>query len=560
MARDAAPGSNARYTLEETTPVPPTPIAPRSATRPGSRPISADQAAALVPDDTTVVCAGFVGAGHPEAVTAALERRFLDSGHPRGLSLVYAAGQGDRANRGVNHFGHEGMTRRVIGSHWMAAPKLGALVAAGAIEAYNWPQGVIAQLYRAAAGGKPGVWSRIGLHTFVDPRHDGGRLTPRSPPLVELVQVAGEEQLFFPRLPVQVALIRATTADEDGNLSTEHEPFHQDLLVTAQAARNSGGIVIAQVKRIVPSGTLDPNLVRVPGILVDHLVVTENPADHWMTYAEEFNPSYMQAAMHAPARPAAAPSAAPLDSRRLIQRRAYLELLPLQRPVVNLGAGMPAGVGVIAAEEGLQGYTLTVEAGPIGGTPALGLSFGASAYPQAIIDQGAMFDFYDGGGIDIAFLGMAQLDLAGNVNVSRFGPVVAGIGGFINISQSARRVVLMGSFSGGGLRVQAGDGRLRILEEGKVPKLLPAVEHLSFNGAYVQSRGIQVLYITERAVFELRDGRLTLVELAPGLDARRDVLERCGLDIAVAEDLRPMPAAVFTNGALSHQAPASAEA
>jgi len=547
MARGAAPGSNARYTFAETAPVHPNPIAPRPATRPGSRPISADQAAALVPDDATVVCAGFVGAGHPEAVTAALERRFLASGHPRGLSLVYAAGQGDRANRGVNHFGHEGMIRRVIGSHWMAAPKLGKLVAAGAIEAYNWPQGVIAQLYRAAAGGKPGVWSRIGLHTFVDPRHDGGRLTPRSPPLVELVQVAGEEQLFFPRLPVQVALIRATTADEDGNLSTEHEPFHQDLLVTAQAARNSGGIVIAQVKRIVPSGTLDPNLVRVPGIFVDHVVVTEDPADHWMTYAEEFNPSYMQAAMHAPTRgPAAAAAPAPLDARRLIQRRAYLELLPLQRPVVNLGAGMPAGVGVIAAEEGVQGYTLTVEAGPIGGTPALGLSFGASAYPQAIIDQGAMFDFYDGGGIDIAFLGMAQLDLVGNVNVSRFGPVVAGIGGFINISQSARRVVLMGSFSGGGLRVQAGDGRLRILEEGKLPKLLPQVEHLSFNGAYVQSRGIQVLYVTERAVFELRGGRLTLVELAPGLDARRDVLAPCGLDIAVADDLRPMPAAVFT--------------
>ena len=540
MVSAATPGSNVRYRAKETSPVQPIAIA-RPTTPPGSRTLKPDQAAALVPDDATVVCAGFVGAGHPEAVTAALERRFLASGHPCGLTLVYAAGQGDRANRGVNHFGHDGMTRRVIGSHWMAAPKLGTLVAANAIEAYNWPQGVIAQLYRAAAGGKPGVWSRIGLHTFVDPRHDGGRLTPRSPPLVQLVHVAGEEQLFYPRLPVQVALIRATTADEDGNLSTEHEPFHQDLLVTAQAARNSGGIVIAQVKRIVPSGTLDPNLVRVPGILIDHLVLTEDPA-------------YLQAAMRAPARAASVASPAPLDVRRLIQRRAYLELLPLTRPVVNLGAGMPAGVGVVAAEEGLQGYTLTVEAGPTGGTPALGLSFGASAYPQAIIDQGAMFDFYDGGGIDIAFLGMAQLDLAGNVNVSRFGPAVAGIGGFINISQSARRVVLMGSFSGGGLRVQAGDGRLRILEEGKVPKLLPAVEHLSFNGAYVRSRGIEVLYVTERAVFELRGGRLTLIELAPGLDARRDVLERCGLDIAVADPLRPMPATVFSDAPLGTSA------
>jgi propionate CoA-transferase len=512
-----------------------------------SKRLSAADAAALIGDGWNVACAGFVGAGHPEAVTAALERRFLDTERPRDLTLIYGAGQGDRVSKGVNHFGHAGLTARVIGGHWMAAPKLGALVARNAIQAYNWPQGVIGQLCRAAAADKPGVLTRIGLHTFVDPRHDGGRLTPSSAELVELMDIHGEEHLFFPRLPIHCALIRGTTADEHGNLTTEHEPFHQDLLVYAQAAHNSGGIVIAQVKRIVPVGTLDPNLVRVPGILIDHLVVAEDPADHWMTYAEEFNPSYTQSAMHAD--PAASrPPMPALDLRRVIQRRAFLELLGLKRPVVNLGAGMSAGVGVIAREENHDDFTLTVEAGPIGGTPALGLSFGASAYPEAIIDQTSMFDFYDGGGIDIAFLGMAQLDQQGDVNVSRFGDVVAGIGGFINISQSARRVVLMGAFRSGGLQIAAGDGRLTVQREGKVAKLLSRVEHLSFNGAYAQRRGIAVLYVTERAVFELRDGRLTLTEIAPGIDLQRDILALSGAQLAVASDLRPMPREIFDAG------------
>ncbi|MBB3178729.1 acyl CoA:acetate/3-ketoacid CoA transferase [Variovorax sp. Sphag1AA] len=523
-------------------------------TQTASRIITAAQAAELVEDGTTVVCAGFVGAGHPEAVTAALEKRFLATGSPRGLTLMYAAGQGDRMHRGVNHFGNEGMTTRIIGSHWMAAPRLGALVARNAVHAYNWPQGVIAHLYRATAGGKPGVITRVGLHTFVDPRIDGGRLTPDSPPIVQLMKIGDDEHLFFPTLPVHVALIRATTADEHGNLTTEHEPFHQDLLVNAQAAHNSGGIVIAQVKRIVPAGTLDPNLVRVPGILVDHIVLTEDPADHWMTYAEEMNPAYTQAAMHAGPAPAAPAAPPPLDVRSIIQRRAVMELLPLKRPVVNLGAGMPAGIGIAARAEGLDNITLTLEAGPIGGTPALGLSFGASAYPQAIIDQAAMFDFYDGGGIDIAFLGMAQLDSRGNVNVSRFGGTLAGIGGFINISQSARRVVLMGAFSGGGLRIKAQDGTLHIEREGDVPKLLEEVEHLSFNGAYAQRQGIQVTYVTERAVFELRDGRLTMTEIAPGLDPVRDVLARCRAGIAVADRLRLMPTEIFREGPMGLKA------
>ncbi len=290
------------------------------------------QAAELIADDATVVCAGFVGAGHAEAVSRALEARFLARGSPRNLTLVYAAGQGDRLQRGVNHFGHAGLVRRIIGGHWISAPRLGALVNANAVEAWNLPQGVIAQMFRAIAGGKPGVITPIGLHTFVDPRHDGGRLTPCTAasalePRVELINLRGRELLFYPGLKVDVALIRATTADERGNLSTEEEPFHQDLLAIAQAAHNSGGIVIAQVKRIVPALSIDPNRVRVPGILVDHLVIADDPADHWMTFGEPFNPAYTGAGPRLDA--VEAPT--PLGLRKIIQRRAFLELLQMPR-------------------------------------------------------------------------------------------------------------------------------------------------------------------------------------------------------------------------------------
>ncbi len=515
--------------------------------------LSATEAAGLIQDGWTVVTGGFVGAGHAEAVTSALERRFVADGSPRSLTLLYAAGQGDRATKGVNHFGHAGMTRRVIGGHWASAPKLGALVAADAIEAYNLPQGVISHLFRAIAGGKPGVITRIGLHTFVDPRHDGGRLTPRTwrdepAPRVELITVQGQEQLLYPSLPVHCALIRGTTIDERGNLATEREPFHQDLLAIAQAAHNSGGIVIAQAERMVPAGTLDPNLVRVPGIVIDYAVIADDPADHWMTFGEQWNEAYTLKPSQAPERDATAALTAPLTARSIVQRRALLELLPLPGAVVNLGVGMPAGVGALALAEGHSDFTLTVEAGPIGGTPADALSFGASAYPEAIIDHAAQFDFYDGGGIDIAFLGMAELDSHGNVNVSRFGTKVAGIGGFVNITQTAKRVVLMGNFTAGGLKVAVDDGRLRIVQEGATKKLVRAVQHLSFNGEYARRLGTPVLYLTERAVFELRGERLTLVEVAPGIDVARDVLAHCDAELDVADDLRTMDERIFRQG------------
>lgn len=507
--------------------------------------IRAEEAAALVGNGWTLATGGFVGAGHPEALTSAIERRFLDTALPRDLTLVYAAGQGDRQSRGAGHFAHEGLIRKVIGGHWGAAPRLGQLAVEERIEAHNWPQGVISQLYRAIAGAKPGVVTRIGLHTFVDPRHDGACLNRRAGKSeIEVVTLRGEEFLFYPSFPIHCALLRGTTADLRGNISAEEEALHHDMLAMAQAARNSGGIVIVQVKRLTEAGTLDPNLVRIPGILVDYVVLCEDPAQHWQTYGEEYNPAYTGAIRE----PEISFRPAPLDIRKVIQRRAFLELARLDNPVANLGTGIPAGVGQVAREEGETNFTLTVEAGPIGGTPATFLSFGAATNPEAIVDQAAQFDFYDGGGLDITFLGLAEADVEGNVNVSRFGERIAGVGGFINISQTARHIVFMGTFTTGGLEVAAGDGRLAILREGTQPKIVERVGHLSFNGPYVAGRGSEVLYVTERAVLRLLDGRLTLTEIAPGVDLGRDVLAHMPKGVAVAPDLALMDARIFREG------------
>lgn len=523
--------------------------------------ISADAAAALIADGMTVASAGFLGAGHAEAITEAVERRFLREQAPRDLTLIYSAGQGDRATRGVNHFCHPGLTRRVIGGHWRSAPGLAQLAINEGTEAYNLPQGVISQLYRAIAGRKPGVITPIGLHTFVDPRHQGGKLNQRaSEDLVELLTIDGQEFLRYKPHRIDCALIRATTSDARGNLSTEHEPFHHELLAIAQAARNSGGIVIAQVKRLVGAHA-QARAVCVPGILVDYLVVVgEHPQHHSMTYGEYFNPAYTGLTPRPVRNPhtrreSTPPTSAdtrPADPRRLIQRRALLELDAVRPRIVNLGVGMPAGVGALARQAGLQGMVLTVESGPIGGTPADGLSFGAAEHPEAIVDEPAQFDFYDGGGLDMAFLGMAEADPRGNVNVGVFGvgpwKRIAGVGGFINITQSTRELVFMGTLTSGGLSLMLDHGRLRIEREGRWRKLVERVGLLCFNGEHASRQGLRATYITERAVFRLHEGRLRLCEVAPGLDPERDVLALTPPGIDIDPALKTIDARVYLEG------------
>lgn len=484
--------------------------------RSAARVVGAEEAVAAIPAGATVAVGGFVGAGHPEALTASLERRFLATGAPRDLTLVYAAGQGDRGARGLNHLAHRGLLRRVIGGHWNLAPRLGQLALAGEIEAYNLPQGVISVLLREIAAGRPGVFTRVGLETFVDPLHGGGRLNARTTePLVERMEIDGETMLRYRSFPVNVALIRATSADRRGNLSFEREGLIGEVLPIAQAAHNGGGIVIAQVERLVDR-VGDPKAVRVPGLLVDFVVVAEAP-EHAQTFGALFEPDFVSAE-------GALPQPEPVHSveRRIIGARALREIR--RGDVVNLGIGLPEAVAALAAERGRLGeFTLTVESGPSGGLPAGGLSFGCSRQPEAIIDQPAQFDFYDGGGLDVAVLGAAEVGEDGSVNVSLLGDRYAGAGGFINIAQSARRLVFCCPFRADGLTVGIDGGRLRISRDGAIAKFVRRVKQVCFHGPSAAARGQQVLYVTERAVFMLCSGGLRLVEVAPGIDPARDL-------------------------------------
>ncbi|AEB76827.1 acyl CoA:acetate/3-ketoacid CoA transferase [Clostridium botulinum] len=507
-----------------------------------SKVVSIEKAISMIKDGDTLVVSGFVGSAQPEGLSRGVEESFLNTGHPRELTVFYAAGQGDSKDKGINHYGYEGLVKRVIGGHWALAPKMQKLAIENKIEAYNLPQGTLSQLFRDIAGGRIGTITHVGLKTFVDPRIEGGKLNDvTKEDLVKVINIEGQERLLYKSIPSDVAFIRGSYADENGNVTLEKEVATTEVLSIAQATKNSGGKVIVQVQKLVKKGTLDPRLVKVPGIYVDAIVIVpEGEEDSWQTFDEPYRDEFCGRAVI----PLDSIESAPLNERKLIARRAAMELP--KNAVVNLGIGIPEGVAMVANEEGIgDTMTLTVESGPIGGVPAGARSFGASINAEAILDQPYQFDFYDGGGLDAAFLGLAQCDKAGNINVSKFGPKIAGCGGFINITQNSKVVIYCGTFTAGGLKVDIDNGKLVIVQEGKAKKFVDEVEQITFSGEYAMETGQIVKYITERAVFELRREGMVLTEIAPGVDLQKDILDQMGFKPIIPEDLKLMDERIF---------------
>ncbi len=499
----------------------------------------AEDAVALIQDGDAVAVSGYGTNGVPEQLLAGIEDRFGATAAPRDLTLVFAGGIGDGKDRGLNRLGYEGLLKRVIAGHYGLVPKIEKLALDDKIEAYNLPEGAITHLYRDIAAGKPGTLSKVGIGTFVDPRLEGAKVNAAArEDIVELMELNGQETLFFKGFPINIGIIRGTTADPEGNITVEKESLRLENLAIAMAAHNSGGVVLCQVERVAEANSLDARRVRIPGMLVDAVVVAE-PEYHMQTFTQQYNPA-LSGELRAPLE---ALKPLPLDERKVIARRAAMELTP--HSVVNLGLGLPSLVGSIANEERISDQiTLTVDPGIFGGVPLGGQDFGAAMNYSAAVDHPSQFDFIDGGGLDSAYLGFAECDGAGNINASRFSGRVAGCGGFINISQNSKKVVFVGTFNAGGLGIAVKQGEIRILQEGKYSKFTEAVSQVTFAGEVAAAAGQSVHYVTERCVFTLQKGGLTLTEVAPGIDLQTQILDLLPFT-PIVDDPKPMNAALF---------------
>jgi propionate CoA-transferase len=503
------------------------------------RVVQAQDVAGLIRDRDTVIIGGS-GGGHavPEALIAALEERYLRDGAPKRITIVHPVGLGDEDTQGVSRLAHDGLLKRVVTGSLVDSPLVEEMARRDAIEAYTLPQGALSQLMREMAAGRPGLITHTGLHTFADPRMSGGKQSPSAKEdLVEIITIHGRDWMFYKPFEVDVCLLRGTTADGDGNVTMEHEAVFGEMLSMAQATRRAGGVVAVQVKRLAQRHTLPPKQVKVPGILVDLVVVDPNQVQSYLT---PYSPAFAGELRI----PLSAFTPFPFGPRKVIARRAALELFP--QAICNLGSGVSTGLAAVAAEEDiLDRVVLTNEQGLIGGAPASGVEAGAATNYMAMIDQPYQFDFYDGGGLDLAFLSFAEVDKDGHVNVSRFGDRIIGVGGFINISQNAKKVVFSGTFTSGGLEIGWPTGTTKIVREGRHKKFVEHVQQLSYNAAYGRQKGQTVLYVTERAVFHLAGDGLELVEIAPGIDLAGDLLAHMEVRPRISPALREMDPRLF---------------
>lgn len=514
--------------------------------------IGAREAVDLIKDESSIAIASAGMVGYPEYLMRELENRYLETSHPNNLMVLAGCGHGSFDERGDSRFGHPGMVKRYIGSHPDTVPQLRNLIEANEIEGYVFPQGVHNQLYRVAAAKQPGLLTKIGIGTYIDPRQDGGKLNEaaKAEDLVEVMEVGGEEWLFYKAFHVDVAILRGTTADENGNLSCEHEALKLEILEIALAAKARNGLVIAQVERVCKNGGINARDVVVSGQLIDYVVVVDDVSLNHRQTKGIYSP-YLSGELRRPP-VGITPPPAEMDAADIICRRACMELY--EDAVVNIGVGIGAGIGAVAAYEGfLPKINFTLELGTFGGEPTPLSDFGASFDAEAYVPQPTMFDFYHGGGLDITFLGSAQIDSKGNVNVSKFGGRAAGQGGFIDISQTAKKVVFVTYFKAKGLKTVIADGKLNIEQEGAIPKFVQDVEQITFNGELaMQQEGKEVYFVTERAVFKLTQEGVKLIEIAPGIDLEKDILSNMGFKPIVDEDLKTMDTSIFIPGRMGY--------
>lgn len=509
--------------------------------------ITAAQAAELLPDGATVAIASMGLSGWPEEIGCAIRDRFKDTGHPKGLTIKQGSAAGDWKTRGLTRLGEAGpgLVADWTGAHIGSVFSLRAMAEADQLPTHSLPQGVAVNLWREIGAHRPGLLTKVGLGTFVDPRYGGGRMNACAKgDVAELVNFQGEEYLFYKSFPVDVALLRGTIADENGNISFANESILSEGLAAATAAHNSGGIVIVQVEYLAEKGSLNPKDVRIPGALVDYVVQATDKNACWQTEGVYYEPAF-NGDLKVPLK-GLKPD--PFDERKVVTRRCAMELTP--GALVNLGVGIPSQVANVVAEAGLiDRITFTTESGIIGGVPAPLPNFGSAFNPEATIEHNAMFDLIDGGALDMTCLGIGEADGQGNVNVSMFAPSngkparMSGPGGFIDITSATDRIVFCGTFTGHA-KYRLGNGTLEILQEGDTKKFLRDVYQITFAGQYARPEQ-EVLYVTERCVFRLIGGKMTLIEVAPGIDVEKDILPLMEFVPEIAPDCKTMDPALF---------------